>query len=154
GGLERMLELIWETGPAGEAIIQDVFVQDDHVAHLLLLHGLHPLDLETRVIGALEKVRPYLKTHGGNVELLDVNDGVVRLRLEGSCHGCPSSALTLKSAIETRIYDDAPDVTAIEVEGVVEQAAAPLSSYIPLELVAAERSCPPTLEGSSIRMTQ
>ncbi len=136
GGLERMLELIWDAGAAGEAIIHDSFVNDDYVANMLLLHGLHPLDLETRVQGALEKVRPYLKTHGGNVELLAVDEGVVRLRLEGSCHGCPSSDLTLKLAIETRIYDDAPDVTRIEVEGVVEQPTSPLSNMIPLEVVA------------------
>ena len=94
------------------------------MASLLLLHGLHPLDLEARVRQALEQVRPYLRTHGGDVELLGVDDGVVRLRMQGSCHGCPSSAVTLKHTIEEAIYDAAPDVAAIEVEGVVEPPAA------------------------------
>jgi len=82
----------------------------------LLLYGLHPLDLESRVGQALEKVRPYLHSHGGNIELLGLTDGIVRLRLHGSCHGCPSSAQTLKQTIEEAIFEIAPDVTAIEVE--------------------------------------
>ena len=60
--------------------------------------------------GALDEVRPYLASHGGDVELLGVEDGVVRLRLEGSCNGCPSSAMTLKLAIEEAIARAAPDV--------------------------------------------
>jgi Fe-S cluster biogenesis protein NfuA/nitrite reductase/ring-hydroxylating ferredoxin subunit len=85
----------------------------------LLLHDLHPVDLPTRVLGALENTRPYLKSHGGNVELVGIDEpGVVRLRLQGSCHGCPSSAMTLKLAIEQAIQEAAPDVTAIVVEGV------------------------------------
>jgi nitrite reductase/ring-hydroxylating ferredoxin subunit len=55
------------------------------------------------------------------VELLGLEDGVVRLRMQGSCDGCPSSAMTLKLAIEEAIYEAAPDITGIEVEGVVEQ---------------------------------
>ena len=82
-----------------------------------------PLDLETRVSQALDQVRPYLRTHKGDVELVGVIDGVVRLRMQGSCHGCPSSAMTLKNAIEEAIYAAAPDVAAIEVEGVVDRSA-------------------------------
>jgi Fe-S cluster biogenesis protein NfuA len=115
-GLERMLEHIAAAGDVGLALIGSL-AQDDLVGSLLLLYGLHPLDLETRVRQALDKVRPYLRSHGGNVELLGVAEGVVRLRMEGSCHGCPSSAATLKLSIEEAIYDKAPDVTAIEVEG-------------------------------------
>ena len=73
------------------------------MASLLLVHGLHPYDVETRVARALDGVRPYLGSHGGDVELLGVtDDGVVRLRLLGSCDGCPSSSVTLKLAVETR----------------------------------------------------
>jgi Fe-S cluster biogenesis protein NfuA len=115
-GLERALEHIAAVGDAGLGLI-DVLARDDLVGSLLLLHGLHPLDVETRVRQALDKVRPSLRSHGGEVELLGVAEGVVRLRLEGSCHGCPSSAATLKSLIEEAICDKAPDVTAIEVEG-------------------------------------
>jgi Fe-S cluster biogenesis protein NfuA len=90
------------------------------VAGLLLLHGLHPMDTEARVARALEQVRPALRSHGGNVELIDVREGVVRLRLEGSCHGCPSSAATMKTTIEEAILADAPEVASIEVQGLTE----------------------------------
>jgi Fe-S cluster biogenesis protein NfuA len=121
-GLERMMEIIFENSAAGEAIIAR-FADDDLVASLLLLYNLHPLPLEARVQRALAKVRPYLKSHGGNVELIGMAEGVVQLRLLGSCHGCAASALTLKTAIEEAIYEAAPDITALEVEGVTEPPA-------------------------------
>jgi Fe-S cluster biogenesis protein NfuA len=114
-GLERILDHLVNTSEVGPARV-DSLAKDDLVASLLLLYGMHPVDLETRVKQALEKVRPYLHSHGGNVELLDIDDGVVRLRLQGSCHGCPSSALTLRTTIEEAIMEKAPDVAAIEVE--------------------------------------
>ena len=83
-------------------------------------HGLHPLGVEERVRQALDGVRPFLRTHGGNVELLDVRDGVVYLRLEGSCDGCPSSAATMEQTIKEAIFGRAPEVTAVEVEGLAE----------------------------------
>ncbi|MGA9770678.1 MAG: NifU family protein [Blastocatellia bacterium] len=129
-GLERMMELTFEAGEPGSQII-DSFARDELVGSLLLLYGLHPLTLEERVVQALENVRPYLRSHGGNVELLNVTDGIVRLKLEGSCNGCASSALTLKLAIEGAVYDAAPDMTALEVEGVVEQQSP--SSFVKLQ---------------------
>jgi Fe-S cluster biogenesis protein NfuA/nitrite reductase/ring-hydroxylating ferredoxin subunit len=98
---------------------------DELVSHLLLLHGLHPVPLEARVRGALDEVAPYLGSHGGGVELLGVDDGVARLRLEGSCSGCPSSTMTLKLAIEDAIHKAAPDIERIEAEGAVAPAPAP-----------------------------
>jgi Fe-S cluster biogenesis protein NfuA len=95
----------------------DVPVEDELVAHLLFLHGLHPVPVRERVLGALDEVRPYLVAHGGGVELLDVSDGIVHLRLQGACNGCPSSALTLTSAVEEAIARAAPDVERIEAEG-------------------------------------
>lgn len=120
-GLGRMLEHIAGAGESGQSII-DSLARDDLVGSLLLLYGLHPLDVETRVRQALEKVRPYLGSHGGNVELLRVEGDVAHLQMQGSCHGCPSSAVTLKDAIEQAIYEAAPDVTAIRVEGQSERA--------------------------------
>ena len=122
-GLDRMMELVADAGESGYAIF-DKFATDDLVSNLLLLYGLHPLPLETRVTQALDKVRPYLDSHGGNVELLGIADGVVRLRMQGSCKSCPSSAMTLKLAIEEAIYAAAPDVVSIEAEGLTEQPAA------------------------------
>jgi Fe-S cluster biogenesis protein NfuA len=97
-------------------------VEDELVAHLLLLHGLHPVPVAERVAGALDSVRPYLAAHGGGVELLGVADGVARLRLEGACHGCPSSALTLRAAVEEAVMKAAPDIERIEADGAVESS--------------------------------
>jgi Fe-S cluster biogenesis protein NfuA len=130
--LEKILETVADAGDAGLAMI-DSMARDDLVGSVLSLHGLHPLGLEARVRLALDKVRPYLRSHGGNVELLGVVEGVVRLRMQGSCHGCPSSAVTLKLAIEEAIYEIAPDVTGIQVEGAVEPPARPSSTFIPAE---------------------
>jgi Fe-S cluster biogenesis protein NfuA len=113
------MELVASQGETGYAIF-DKFSGDELVSNLLLVYGLHPLTLDERVGQALEKVRPHLHSHGGNVELLAIDEGVVRLRLHGSCKGCPSSAETLKLAIEAAIYEAAPDVVSIEAEGALE----------------------------------
>jgi Fe-S cluster biogenesis protein NfuA/nitrite reductase/ring-hydroxylating ferredoxin subunit len=104
--------------------VAEALAADELVGHLLLLHGLHPVPVEARVREALDGVRPYLESHGGNVELLAVEDGVARLRLAGSCSGCPSSTITLKLAIERAIHDAAPDVEEVVADGGTEPAAA------------------------------
>ena len=96
--------------------------QDGVVASLLLIHDLYPVPLEERVREALEEVRPYMESHEGDVELLGVEDGVVRLRLKGSCDGCPASASTLELAIKEALEKAAPDLVGLEVAGVVESA--------------------------------
>ena len=121
-GLGRIMEHLSSAGEEGQLQI-DLLAQDELISSLLLLYGLHPLPLETRVHQALEKVEPYLRSHGGNVELLGTEEGIVRLRLQGSCRGCPSSAITLKQTIEEAIYEKAPDITGIEVEGEPDQPA-------------------------------
>jgi Fe-S cluster biogenesis protein NfuA len=117
--LEHLIEHIAESGQTGQEILEKC-ARDPAVSGLLLLHDLHPLGVEERVRQALEHVRPALRAHGGNVDLLDVSDGLVRLRLQGNCHGCPSSAATMQQTIEEAILVRAPEVTAIEVEGAVE----------------------------------
>jgi Fe-S cluster biogenesis protein NfuA/nitrite reductase/ring-hydroxylating ferredoxin subunit len=107
-GLRRILERA-----DGRAL-----AEDELVSHLLLLHDLHPVPVEDRVREALESVRPYLESHGGDVELVGVEEGVVKLRLSGSCNGCPSSTMTLKLAIEDAIQKMAPEVERVEAEGV------------------------------------
>ncbi|HEX4202774.1 MAG TPA: NifU family protein [Ktedonobacteraceae bacterium] len=119
-GLARILELTVTTDATSYALLK-TFSDDDLIGSLLLLHDLHPLDLETRVLQALDEVRPYLKSHGGNVELIGVDDGVARLRLEGSCNGCAASAITLKNTIEEAINKVAPDLERLDVEGVNDQ---------------------------------
>ncbi|MBA2519426.1 MAG: NifU family protein [Chloroflexia bacterium] len=127
-GLERVVGIVAADETSGPRLLNQL-TADDLVASLLVLHGLHPLDLETRVHQALEKVRPYLGSHAGGVELLGVDDGgVVRLRLEGSCHGCPSSTVTVKLAIERAIAEAAPEVTRVDVDGVTASPVISLDS--------------------------
>ena len=97
------------------APVLDRLTADELVASLLLVHGLHPHDLRRRVADALDRVRPYLGSHGGDVELIDVADEVVRLRFAGSCRSCPSSSVTLELAVEDAIRAAAPEIESIEV---------------------------------------
>ena len=111
---------------------------DELISHLLILHGIHPVPVAERVREALAEVRPYLDSHGGDVELVAVEEGVVRLRMEGSCSGCPSSAATLELAIEDAIRKHAPEVERIEAEDAAAQPAAPaLVQLAPLRPAAA-----------------
>lgn len=114
-GIERMLEFAWEAGAVGEALIHEQFAGDSLVGALMLLHGLHPLDLETRVRQALDAVRPELRAHNGDVELVTVDASVVRLRLLGSCQGYSLEATSLKAQIEAQIYEHAPDLVALDI---------------------------------------
>ncbi|MBX5482272.1 MAG: NifU family protein [Myxococcaceae bacterium] len=100
---------------------------EDRALHaLLVLHGLHPLPIEERIRRALEQVRPYLGSHAGDVELLSVDEaGRATLRLLGTCRGCPSSRQTVEGMLRRAVEDAAPELTAIDVEGVAgaEQSA-------------------------------
>jgi Fe-S cluster biogenesis protein NfuA/nitrite reductase/ring-hydroxylating ferredoxin subunit len=115
-GLAAIMAALAAEGAAGRAITGRL-TADPLVEGLLLLHGLHPLDTDARIQRALDRVRPYLGSHAGGVQYLGVRDGVARLRLEGSCHGCPSSTVTVRLAIEGAVQDAAPEVTEVVVEG-------------------------------------
>src|SRR5215472_243557 len=115
-GLSHIVASLQAGGEAGRAML-DTLAADPVVEGLLLLHGLHPLDVDARIQRALDQVRPYLGSHAGGVQYLGVTDGVARLRLEGSCHGCPSSTVTVRLAIEGAVQDAAPEVTEVVVEG-------------------------------------
>ena len=130
--LDRLMEIVAQAGASGYALM-DNFAGDDLVASLLLLYGLHPYDLETRVMKALDEARPFLQSHGGDVELLGVTDGTVRLRLAGNCRNCSSSTMTLQLAIERAIYEAAPDVTEIITGGqIVREESAPANGLVQL----------------------
>jgi Fe-S cluster biogenesis protein NfuA/nitrite reductase/ring-hydroxylating ferredoxin subunit len=118
-GLEKIFSALAAHGEAGEQIAAGL-AEDPDVASLLLIHDLHPIPLETRIHEALEKVRPYMESHGGNVELLSLEDGVARIRLQGSCSDCKASSATLELAIKQALEEAAPDLWALEVEGLGE----------------------------------
>jgi Fe-S cluster biogenesis protein NfuA/nitrite reductase/ring-hydroxylating ferredoxin subunit len=114
--LERMVSIAAQSS-APELINR--FAADELVASLLLVHGLHPHGVERRIEDALDSVRPYLGSHGGDVTLLEVVDDAegmtVRLQFAGSCKSCPSSAVTLEFAVEDAVRAAAPEITSIEV---------------------------------------
>lgn len=93
---------------------------DEVVRALLLVHGLHPIPVERRLAEALESVRPYMESHGGDIELVSVEDGVATLRLAGHCKTCPSSSATLELAVRAAIEEACPDLDGIEVEDMAE----------------------------------
>lgn len=109
--LERIVALVGDL-PEGEIALAQM-AADELVSNVLSLHGLNPVAVETRVAQALEQARPYLKSHGGDVELASVRDGVVEVRLQGACGSCSSSGQTLKNAVESAIYNAAPEVAEV-----------------------------------------
>jgi Fe-S cluster biogenesis protein NfuA len=144
-GLGRIVDVLAEHD---DGTLAKALAEDELAAHLLLLHGLHPVPVEERVRGALDSVLPYLESHGGNVQLLGVHDDVVQLRLEGSCSGCPSSTMTLKLAIEDAIFKAAPEVEEVRAEGAVAPSSPP-SGLLQLEMVkpSVVPSAPPGMAG-------
>jgi len=127
-GLERIVGSLLGAGGEGERLAAGL-AEDELVAALLLIHDLHPVPLRERVQGALEHVRPYMESHGGDVELLSLDDGVARISLVGSCSDCSASAVTLELAIKQALEEAAPDLERLEVEGV---APAPTGPSLPL----------------------
>lgn len=116
-GLTRIFGALGEDG-ADLASVRSRLTEDGVVASLMLIHDLYPVPLEERVIQALEEVRPYLDSHGGDVELLGFDDGVVRLKLIGHCRTCAASASTLEMVVEDALRAAAPDLAGMEVEGI------------------------------------
>jgi len=122
-GLGRIVEIVGVAArdpDGGAAAIPALLAADELVASLLLVHGLHPEDIPTRLRTALARVRPYLGSHGGDVEVVELDEraGAVLLRMTGSCDGCPSSAMTVRLAVESAIHELVPEIGRIEVEGV------------------------------------
>ncbi len=110
--------------------LADGFADDDLIASLLLVHGLHPHAVERRIEDALDSVRPYLGSHGGDVHLLEVDGEVVRLQFAGSCKSCPSSSVTLELAVEDAVRAAAPEISSIEV---VAAESEPTPAVIPAD---------------------
>jgi Fe-S cluster biogenesis protein NfuA len=71
-------------------------------------------EMKERVEKALEKIRPALQADGGNIELVDVVDGVVKVRLTGACGSCPMSQMTLKMGVERALKQQVPEVKSVE----------------------------------------
>jgi Fe-S cluster biogenesis protein NfuA len=135
---EKALEIVSEAGEPGMGII-DRLGRDSLVSGLLILYGLHPEDLETRVRKAVDRVRPQLRKQGSEVEVLDITAGQVRLRVETSSHTCGSTAKTVENTLEGAIYDAAPDMTSLVIEGLEEK---PSSGFVALDQLMAGAAGP------------
>jgi Fe-S cluster biogenesis protein NfuA len=121
-GLERIMAVIADSREAGSTIV-DQLTQDGAVASLLLIHDLYPVGMRDRVLEALDTVRPYMESHGGDVKLVEITDeDVARLELVGSCHGCSASRATLETAIVKALNEHCPDLAGIDVGGVVDDS--------------------------------
>ena len=145
-GLGRIVESV---GRLGGEDLKDALLEDELITHLLLLHGLHPVGVETRVLGALDEVRPYLESHGGNVQFLGIEGGVARVRMEGSCDGCPSSTMTLKLAIEEAVQKAAPELEGVEAEGVAEPPPKPTTAFVAAPTMRKKKKKQPEENGAS-----
>jgi Fe-S cluster biogenesis protein NfuA/nitrite reductase/ring-hydroxylating ferredoxin subunit len=127
------------------------------IAHAILaMYDLVDVDERVQVEEALDEIRPYVESHGGEVELLDVNDGVVHVRMSGACHGCAGSAITLRRGIERSLREHYPafrEVVAHEPEQLLQievlrkpvfEAAGSLDDLAPGRMKAIE------LDGQSV----
>lgn len=111
-GLKRLTDLLAEDPERfGRAL------DDPQISNLLLLYELVVVDEVGRAAEAMETMRPFMRSHGGEVQLLGVEEGIVRVRLLGSCDGCPSSTATLRQGIERVLAERLPGFRGIEVEG-------------------------------------
>lgn len=127
--LERILEVVYQSTKCGEALI-DVLGQDVLVSNLMILYGLHPEELQVRVERKLEQIQSKLFKMGAVAKLFSVNDGAVRLHVTIEGHGCGSTSKTAKAMLEEAMYEAAPDLISVTVEGLEEPAA---SGFVGLE---------------------
>jgi Fe-S cluster biogenesis protein NfuA len=142
--IERMLDLVRADSGGGESLIHKIG-GDDLVASLLVLYGLHPLPLEARITEALDKARARLRSHQGEVELLSIQDGAVRLRLHANGHGCGSTTEALKEIVEDAVYRSAPDIASLVVEG-----AGDKPGFVSLEMLQGTAPAPHLSNGLSL----
>ena len=134
-GIYRLVEVLWTGSPT----VLEKALHDPAINILLQLYDLAPGDPEPleQVELALAQVRPYIESHGGAVDILDVVEGVVHLRLSGACQGCAGSAMTLKRGIEAALREGFPGFEGIEVHEPVDLAQRKVpTNFIPLQQVA------------------
>ena len=140
--LEKLLDIVADAGEPGMNIIERLG-RDPLVSSVLILYGLHPENLETRVAKAVDKLRPQLRKQGCEVELLGMNDGDIRVRVEAGSHTCGSTGKTVQATLEAAIYDAAPDLASLVIEGLEEK---PASGFVALDKLVGQvsASLPPS----------
>ena len=145
--LERILEIVFRSAVAGAQII-DELGQDPLVSSLLILYGLHPEELQTRVEQKLKQISSKLHKMGAKATLVSVNGGEVRLRVSVDGHACGSTSQAVRAAVEEAVYEAAPDLSSLVVEGLEEPAS---SGFVAVEkLLGTLPPSPPTLNHSLV----
>jgi len=123
-GLERVLEIISTTsGDAGAAIIE-ALAKDELVSSLLVLHGVHPEDFETRARRGLDKVRPVLRSRGAGIEIIALAGDRIHVKIQGA------GSKDLEEAIRGALLETVPDAAEIVIDGAAEKARSP--NFVPL----------------------
>lgn len=145
-GIERIFEMMARAETTGQALIE-MMASDELVGALLLLHGLHPLSLETRLHQALEDIQSTVQSHGGTLEFIQLKDGIATLRLtETGCHGCQSSQAMLRQMVEEAVYNAAPDLDEVQIE----EDVASRQVGIPVKFISPRKRKERTSSNSSI----
>jgi Fe-S cluster biogenesis protein NfuA/nitrite reductase/ring-hydroxylating ferredoxin subunit len=145
-----LLELIDAIHRPALALIAAGETEDPIARALLSMYDLAPVDERIQVEEALDEIRPYIESHGGELELLDVQDGGVHVRMSGACHGCAASAMTLRRGIEERLRERYPgfrEVVAHEPESDERGSGAPLLQIERPQLLQIERPQQRQVEG-------
>jgi Fe-S cluster biogenesis protein NfuA len=134
-GFERVMEIVFESGSSGQAII-DTLATDSTVSSLLVLYSLHPDDLETRVRKAMEQMRPRLRKLACSAEVVGIDDGAVHVQVTTTGHGCGSSTKDIRAIVEDGVYEFAPDVIALEILGLEDPSR---TGFVALESLLGNR---------------
>lgn len=111
--LRKLVKIVRSTDE-GKRLMMEA-IEDPSVYMMLLLHGIIKQNLYTKVAAVMEEIRPYLNSHGGNIELEKIEDNVVYVRMQGACSGCSLSAVTLKSGVEEAIKTRVPEIERVEM---------------------------------------
>jgi Fe-S cluster biogenesis protein NfuA len=141
--LERILEFAKNAGEPGQQLIAQCG-RDGLVSSLLLLYGLHPDDLATRVHRALDNTRTFLESHGAHAEVISIgDDGSIHVRLHQKANGGCASSASVRSTLEAALQDAAPDASSLTIE----ETGIPGGSFVPITrlqaaqpLITAQRS--------------
>jgi Fe-S cluster biogenesis protein NfuA len=142
-GLERIMETVFAEGELGAPMI-DKLSREPLVSSLLVLHGLHPDDFETRVTNAVETLRPRLRKQNVEVELLEASEATVRVRVTPAAHSCGSTTSTLRTSVEEAVYEAAPEVGSLVIEGLEEKSA---SGFVSLDTLVSSAVSIPSSNG-------
>ena len=132
-GIERMLEIAASPGAAADTIIEQI-AKDDLTSSVLLLHGLHPDDLETRVNRAVQKLQPMFHSLGAELSLSAIEEDVVRLHFDSprTWTGAP-----VRASVENAVFQAAPEITTVVIDGLKET---PPNGFVPVsELLTGSR---------------